>query len=888
MTPERWHRVEELFYGALDRGLDRDPGALDAYLSAACGTDENLRREVESLLEAGDASGRIGGVVARGARLTDLEEAVPERLGPYRVLREIGRGGLRTVYLAERDDEHYSMQVAIKWVRRGLDTDDILARLRQERQILAHLDHPNITRLLDGGSTENGRPYLVMEYVDGTTLDIFCDQRRLGVRPRLRLVLEICGAVAEAHRNLVIHRDIKPSNVLVTEDGAVKLLDFGIAKLLDHDSETEPTAPAQRLLTPEYASPEQLQGLPLSTATDIYSLGALLHRLLTGHAPSTPGGSTTPEAAPRRPSDRLVLSREEATVALAAQRGTTPVRLRQELRGDLDNILLKALATGPRERYGSVSEFADDLQRHLEDLPVRARPPRLTVLWWKFIRRNRWASLAGALAAVSLVVGLSATSWQAQRARRAQAEAERVSAFLEELLEASKPEVSRGEPVEVRSILDRGAERIATDLVDEPEVQTRLMTTMGQAYLSLGLYEQAADLHREALRIRRARHGDDHLEVAVSAHALAETLVDTGELVEAEHWFTQALAIRRAQLEVRDLDIAETLNGLGTVYRRSRRLDEAKKTLGETLKMYRHLRGEDHTDTAAILNNLGLVHLNEGLFEEAEALLRQATEIRRRHLDPGHPDLLISLSNLARALRRLDKLAEAEMLLRSVLVEGRTTFGEEHRVIAATLNSLAKTLADQGKLEEAAVDYRQAMNAYAGALGATNPIVARAATNLGELLLQTERTEEAEQILRQSLEIHRHHPEHAELARTLEALGGLLCDADRPATAEPMLREAVEIRRQVHMPGSSNHWRIAAAEGRLGACLLAQGRTAEATPLLRTAHGGLLRYLGPHHPRTRDAAKFLDPPLRIEDAAPPVLPNLPLRPHNLCRDCNQS
>ncbi|MEM9595493.1 MAG: serine/threonine-protein kinase, partial [Acidobacteriota bacterium] len=827
MDPERWRRIETLFHDALERpDAEREP-----FLRDACGDDDALFEEVRSLIAAGDHSGRIGGVLAEGLAAVRTEDSNgPGRIGPYRVLEAIGHGGLGTVYLAERDDEHYSMRVAIKLVRRGYDTAEILDRLRRERQILARLEHPNITRLLDGGSTDDGQPYLVMEHVDGLALEAYADRHRLTVRRRLELLLDVCSAVAFAHRNLVIHRDLKPSNVMVTEDGTVKLLDFGIAKLMDRDGENDLTLPEQRLLTLDYASPEQLQGLPLTTATDLYSLGATLYRLLCGRAPFEHRRSTPPDVLPKRPSERAFTGDASAS----ALRGTTPRGLRQALRGDLDNIVLKAMAPAPKDRYGTAAELADDLRRHLDDRPVRARPQGLIPRGWKLLRRNRLATAAAALTVVSLLVGLTATAWQARKATRAQLAAERVSGFLGELLEASKPEVARGEPVPVRSVLDRGAERIASELVDEPEVQTVLMTTMGKAYFSLGLYQQAADLHRGALAIREARLGVDDPAVAESANDLAGPLIFLDRLDEAEELLVRALDIRRRHLDPRHPSIAESLNYLGVVLRRQRRLDEAERVLSEAHDLYLHHFGPRHTETAGVLNNLALVYYFEERFQEAEALLQQAVSTRKELLGLSHPETLTSQGNLARVLRLQGRLEESRALFQGLLEEQRRLLGDRHREVANTWNVLAKILADQDELTAAAGHYRQALGIYAEALGPDHTSVGKVATSLGEVLAWDGRRRDAEAAFDRALGVHQKHDEHPELARTLEALGTLLC-RDRPDEAVEHLRRATEIRRRLHPEGSTSAWRVADAESRLGACLQDHG-DAGATALLERAH----------------------------------------------------
>jgi serine/threonine protein kinase len=427
MQPDRFRRAEEIFHGVVDLpAAERGP-----YLDAVCGADAELRAEALSLVESYDAASQ-----ACGAGREASAVAV-ERIGPYRVERELGAGGMGTVYLASRADRQYEKHVAIKLVRAGAGGEALIRRFFTERQILAGMEHPNIARLLDGGLTESGRPYLVMDYVDGVRLDRYCDQHRLSIRTRLELFRKVCAAVDYAHRHLVIHRDLKPSNILVTADGEPKLLDFGVAKALDPSGAADPTITAGLFLTPLYASPELLRGQATSVASDVYSLGVILYELLCGfrpyHAPTlnpveyinavVTRDPDRPSAAGGRGdvSDR----QEAATPGQAAElRGETPERLRKLLRGDLDLIVLKAIARDVQERYGSVEHLSEDLRRHLEGQPVQAMRGSRTYRARKFIGRHKLGVASAALAAVSLAAGAAGTVWQAHVARTERANAE--------------------------------------------------------------------------------------------------------------------------------------------------------------------------------------------------------------------------------------------------------------------------------------------------------------------------------------------------------------------------------------------------------------------------------------------------------------------------------
>jgi len=439
MSAERLERLADLF----DVAAGLDPSARASYLADACRDDPALQREVERLLAAHErAPGFIDSPPILPDRLTEVEALAPgRRIGAYRVVREIGRGGMGAVYLGERADGQFDQQVAIKLIKRGMDTTLVLGRFRAERQILASLDHPNIAHLLDGGTTEDGLPYFVMEHIDGKPIDEYADEQRLSIEERLALFLEVCRAVSYAHQRLVVHRDIKPLNILVTTAGVPKLLDFGIAKVLNADADDVPaTLTGFRLLTPEYASPEQIEGGQATTASDVYSLGVVLYELLTGRSPYRPRSHAPQDVAesvrttePERPSAAVATRPEPvegrrrvlATDRAAATRAASTGRLQRRLRGDLDVIVLTALRKEPSRRYQSVEQLAADVRRHLAGLPVRARPDTFRYRAGKFVRRNRVGVVAAALVSLALVGGTVGTAWQAHLARESQARAER-------------------------------------------------------------------------------------------------------------------------------------------------------------------------------------------------------------------------------------------------------------------------------------------------------------------------------------------------------------------------------------------------------------------------------------------------------------------------------
>ncbi|HYG63748.1 MAG TPA: serine/threonine-protein kinase, partial [Thermoanaerobaculia bacterium] len=518
--PERWRRIDGLFAEALELPPDERQG----FLAAACAGDDELRSEVESLLAA-DAEGEEGAAFLEqpAGEWLDLDEAGgPERrLGPYRLLRRLGAGGMGSVYLARRDDGLYEREVAVKILRSGLEGTGALHRFLAERQILARLEHPGIARLYDGGRTTGGRPFLVMELVDGLPLDEYCDRHRLGVEERLRLFVRICAAVQHAHQNLLVHRDLKPANILVTAEGEPKLLDFGIAKRLGPESADGAdgsgpvTRTGLRVMTPSYASPEQVRGEAITTASDVYSLGVLLYELLAGRSPYRIAGGLPHEVEraicddePERPSQALLrISGDRPPEEIAAARGTRPQALRRRLRGDLDTIVLEALRKEPRRRYGSAARLAEDIERHLRNLPVAARPDSLLYRTRKLLRRRRAAAIAvtlGALLALGFVLSLVE---QGRRLARERDKARYALSFLVEAFKNADPYHTRGRRLTAEEVLEQGAARVARDLHGRPEVQAAVLDAIGEVYLGQGRADAAAPLLERALAMRRQDPG---------------------------------------------------------------------------------------------------------------------------------------------------------------------------------------------------------------------------------------------------------------------------------------------------------------------------------------------------------------------------------------------
>jgi serine/threonine-protein kinase len=763
------------------------------------------------------------------------------RIGSYQVLRRLGEGGMGTVYLAARADQEFRKHVAIKVIRKGMDSAEIVARFRRERQILAALDHPGIARLFDGGTTGDGLSYFVMEYIPGRPLGEYCDTHGLSIRERLLLFRSICAAVQYAHQNLVIHRDLKPANVLVTADGSPRLLDFGIAKLLNPDAldvEAPPTATGMHVMTPAYASPEQVRGEPLTTATDVYSLGVVLYELLTGRRPyDLKTGShmevvrAVCEQEPARPSTVVTGADEDSHRVVASRGAGTPQRLNRLLRGDLDNIVLMAMRKEPQRRYASVQALSDDIGRYLDGYPVWAHTPSWSYRAGKYVRLHA-AGVSAAAAVFLLLLAFAVTAtFQNARIRRERDTADQVTKLLVSLFDVNAPETARGERVTAREILDRGARRVRGELKDQPEVRAKLLCTIGDIYGKLGLYDEAQPLLDESLRIRTALHGRDDASVVESLQRIGGVLAGRGLYAEAESALREALAIRRRLGPARSPDVAEGLRSLASVLEKQRKLDEAEALLREALAIHREALGGGHPDVASDLSSLALVLTDRGRLDEAEKLQREALAIDRNALGADHPGLATDLGTLATALYYKGQLEEAEKLFREALAVNRKALGEEHPDVATGMNNLAVVLLGTGRLDEAEKLYREALAIHRKALGDGHPSVAEDLNNLGNTLHEGGRLDEAEALHREALAIDEKAlgDGHPTVAIDRNNLASILVEKGRPAEAEPLYRSALAINRKVlgeHHPG------VAINMTHIAEVLLAQGKPGEAVSTL--------------------------------------------------------
>lgn len=827
MNRETWARLEEL----CARAAELPAASRDTFLDEACAGDSALRAEAESLLSSLlDETPFLDHPIAHvaGAAIPGAELAT--HVGPYRIVRPLGAGGMGEVHLAVQEGEGFERPVALKLVRLGMDSEAVLDRFGVERRILAGLDHPGIARLLDAGVHTDGRPYLVMEFVDGLRIDTWCDRESASVEERLRLVQEVCAAVHHAHQNLILHRDLKPSNVLVAEGRAVKLLDFGVGKILSPEATDEPlTRTEARMLTPEYASPEQLRGRPVTTASDVYSLGVIAYELLSGYHPFAGTGAPRGEVEQRvrdgqlrRPSERVGTEEASSRAGRATLEPADSRRLRRRLAGDLDTIVLKALRTEPERRYASAEALADDIQRHLDGRPVRARPDTFGYRAGKFVRRNAPAVMAAALACVSL---LAAAGWTAVQNQRVRAESDRVTAerdkalavqgFLMETFGAVGPGANEGDDVAARALLDAQAASLAA-YADRPELLAEMWHVLADGYERLGLPEEAAPYARQALAWREAELGAESLDAARTRTLLGWIERQRGNHEDAVALLEASASVLRTLGDEGAPALARTLSDLGGVLGDLARAEEAEDALRESLELREGDASRDPRAYGVTANNLAANLAQQGRIAEATEYMDASAQALEAALGPDHARVWSAKSNRASLRAYAGYTPELAQELRE-LVDGATRiFGEEHQSTARATVQLANVLRNLPRPPDVdrAAHFAEPVRLLRGA-------VASIESRLG--------------------------PAHPDLIDPVSQLGATLRSAGEPVEAISVLQRGVSLAEANY---GESHPRTGVAWSFLGDALTDAGEIDRSTAALERSLAVLRTSLGSEHRET--------------------------------------
>ena len=731
-------------------------------------------------------------------RLSSDAVVASRSFGPYRLLRLIGEGGMGEVWLADQTAP-VRRQVAVKLVKAGMDTAQVVARFEAERQALALMDHPAIATVYDGGSTPEGRPYFAMEFVKGEPITTYCDRHKLTMRGRLELFAQACDGVQHAHQKGVIHRDLKPSNVLVAvqDDRPVpKIIDFGVAKatalqLTDRTLQTEFGA---MVGTIEYMSPEQAEmgGLDIDTRTDVYALGVILYELLTGALPFESKElreagllemrRTIREKEPPRPSTRITRLGDHSTAA-ATNRHTEPRRLASLLRGDLDWVTMRALEKDRTRRYQTVNALASEVRRYLNHEPVVAGPPSAVYRAKKFVRRHRFgvgaaATLVVLLAAfgVTMAVQAKRIALERDRANREAETARQVSSFLVGLFEVAKPSEAAANSVTAREILDKGAARIQSDLREQPAVQATLMSTMGEAYHSLGSYKKARALKDQALALERRVYGAQSLEAAGGLTSLAETLSRQAEHTEAEQAAREAVDIARSG-PGSEVALARALRELAWALYLQGSLDEAETAAREAHALYARLPDPPEKELADCLSTIGGILFDKADLAGAASAYEETVAHRRRAFGPSHSRTVSASANLAAVWIAQGELAKAEAAYRDIVALDRQQLGPDHPSLGKSLSNLGAILYLQKKYYEAENYYRQALAIDRRAMGERHPDVATNLTNIGQALTMQKKYAEAEAVLAEAIAIKREGmgTDHPDVALAMTFLADSLC-----------------------------------------------------------------------------------------------------------------
>ena len=773
----------------------------EKYLFNLTKNEPGLAKEIKALLTAYEsASDFLEAPSFIAQSLHDEENKnnsfIGKKIGPYTIIKEAGCGGMGIVYIAQREDE-FKHKVAIKILRHGLTTDYLIKRFQKERQTLANLQHPNIAKLFDGGTTEVELPYLIMEYIDGIPITEYCKNNSLTIKQVLKLFISVCDAIQYAHQNLIVHRDIKPGNILVTKEGRVKLLDFGVAKLLD-DDHSDITKTRMWHLTPEYASPEQIKGEQISTASDIYSLGVLLYRLLTGYQPYQIS-SISPFAISKIVTEERTIKPSEIYQKIKISDENKKIeknnKISHQLKGDLDNIILKAMHKDPKQRYLSAEQFAGDIKRYLKGLPVLARKDSTSYRLSKFIKRHKVGFISSILAILFLIGSVIAISWQAKIAAEERDKAEieltkfeEINSFLLEMLSSADPE-AKGKDVKVYDLLEKASDEIETKFNKQPKIKSAIQQTLGSTFIGLGEYEKAKSLLQKSLEANKVLFGINSKETAKCYHQLGLCYDWIGDVKKADSFYNTGISIYRKISQKPLIELANNLNDYGSLLSYTGKYDSSTTLYKEALSIYASYNKEKGQKEAIAINNIAVNMNQQYKIDEAEKYYLQAKDI---------------LTNL---------------------------YGENRPEIAAIYNNLGFIYLDNKDYDKSEEAMKKAYQIKQAVLGNNHPSVGLALINLGMLSYSRKNYNEAEITLKKAINhfIRTNAYKHSYFALSYYWLGRVYSDAGKLTNAEKSFKKCIKIRQKIY---PENHFTIWSVKGELGVCLFKQKKYSQAEKLL--------------------------------------------------------
>lgn len=836
LTASDWSRLQEIFDAAVELPPDRRP----AYLDSACFDTPSLRFRVQSLLASFEDDTQVGSLIGSAA-VDAMQSSLPEigaRLGAYKITGVLGRGGMGVVYRAHRDDEEFHKEAAIKVAAMGLLTPDLHDRFLRERQILANLDHPNIARLLDGGTTPEGMPFVVMEFVDGRPIDVYCAETGLGRRERIRLMIDVARAVDYAHRHLVVHRDLKPDNIHITEAGDPKLLDFGIAKALDPDAKglnSSHTVDAMRLMTPDYASPEQVRGEAITTATDVYQLGILLYLLLVG----------------KRPFEATTKNMGELERTICETPPPKP-----GLDADLDRVLLQTLEKDPARRYVSAGLLADDLERYLEGYPVQARAQSWRYSSAKFIGRHKLSVSLAALFVLLLAGFAIGMGIFARRAAQQARIATQTNDFLLGLFQANDPLQGRGDKITARELLDKGAVELEKSGDQDPVVQVKLLDSLGYIYDTLGVSQQAEKMLQRSVQLRETKLPRDDVALADTLSLLGIVEFKLSKFEEARKLHERALAIYKAKLNDTDERLASEPTYLSEALLDLNRFPEAEAYERQAAALEARTKGPKDHNTMAILGDLSYLLLREGKYDEAYKITKDNLANEQTQLRPDHPELCFDWGSVGASAHALGRFEEAEQAMRSQLAICQESYEADSPEIEEARLNVGAVLLARGKLAEADGMVQQALAGYLKAYGPTHNKTANAEAYEGDVLLAEGKTAEARERFEKALQARvKVVPDTLAVIQAWRRLAQVDYAEGKLEQASQEIGKGLEILHRKFPDGQNDQ--LVTSETELVEILAAQGKWSDAERVGRDAVDAALRQFPAGNPKTAAAESAL-------------------------------